>query len=336
MLDQIEEDPPEGWSAVRVDNEGCQGVSPFVEAVLDRLQSRGLIADPERFSRRIESVEIAGVGAGMRERASKGDWERLRDGLREAVGRLSAETRLLIALDEVPWWLDSVAESAGKPEARAALAKLRSLRQERQLGERVRWILTGSIGLAGLAADLNASAELNDLDTMEVGPLEPAQAATLFEMELTSAGKVCQPEVAKYAATLAGCIPHWVKMLASRVREPGAKAHGDVDQAVERLLEPQLRKGFSDEGGEHLRGRHPSQVGAMVAILETLSGADEGGSFQGAITAAQAAVEGLRHNAARDCVYLLIDGYYLRQAPDGSLGWVNPLFRRWWLRYGGL
>lgn len=336
LLDLIEETPADGWIAVRVDIEGCQGIQPFVAAILDRLQSHELVADPDGLTSRIESVEIAGLGAAMRERAARGDWELLRDGLREAVSKLPAETRLLIALDEVPWWLDAVAEGAGKATARAALARLRSLRQERHLADRVRWILTGSIGLAGLAADLNASAELNDLDTMEVGPLDLAQGATLFEMELTSAGRRCDPEVAKYAAGLAGCIPHWVKVLASRVRDHGARSVADVDDAAERLLEPQLRKSFSDEGGEHLRRRHPEQVVAMVAILEALSGADKGGSFQGAITAAQAAQEGMSHNAARDCVYLLVDGYSLRLAKDGSLAWVNPLFRRWWLRYGGL
>jgi hypothetical protein len=204
------------------------------------------------------------------------------------------------------------------------------------MSERIRWILTGSIGLAGLASDLNASAELNDLDTLEIGPLDPTQGATLFEMELTSTRKVCTAEVAKYAAQLAGGIPHWVKVLASRVRAPGARTKDDIEDAVARLLEPQLRKSFSDEGAEHLQRRHPDRVVAMMAILEALSGQDEGGSFQGALTAAQAAQPELSHKASRDCIFLLIDGYYLRKSMDGSLSWVNPLFRRWWLRYGGL
>lgn len=336
LLDTIEEQPKEGWVAVRVDIEGCQDIPTFVAKIRDRLRVHKLISDADGLAGRIESVEIVGVGAGLRAKESRGDWELLRDVLRESVLKLPAETRLLIALDELPWWLDAVADGAGKPTARAALATLRSLRQERPLSERIRWVLTGSIGLAGLAADLNASAELNDLDTMEVGPLDPAQAATLFEMELTAVGKTCDPVVAAYAARLAGGIPHWVKVLASRVREPGARGTADIDAAAERLLEPQLRKSFSDEGAEHLRRRHPDRVVAMTAILEALSGADVGGSLQGAITAAQAAQPELSHKAARDCIYLLIDGYYLHEHGDGSLSWVNPLFRRWWLRYGGL
>lgn len=70
-------------------------------------------------------------------------------------------------------------------------------------------------------------------------------------------------------------------------------------------------------------------------MLEALAGGDEGQPAQGALNAGLQGQPGLGHGRARECLYLLIDGFYLAEEPGGTLRWVNPLFRRWWLKYGG-
>jgi hypothetical protein len=111
---------------------------------------------------------------------------------------------------------------------------------------------------------------------------------------------------------------------------------GDIDAAADLLLAPTLRKQFADEGREHFKRRHPEQMPALLAILEALSGDDTGLPAQAALNAARAALPDASAADARECLYLLIDGFYLGEASDGSLSWVMPLFRRWWLRYGGV
>src|SRR5690606_27437125 len=97
----------------------------------------------------------------------------------------TAPKRLLITLDEVPWLLGEIRARQGDAAARTALAKLRALRH--RFPDRLRLLLTGSVGLAGLAHDIGASAELNDLSIEQLPPLTPDWGSALFESEALEA-----------------------------------------------------------------------------------------------------------------------------------------------------
>lgn len=333
-IEQLAAHRGRGIRVVRVDLEGhlLRPVDSLVVQVHRKLVEAGLVSGDSALDR-VESAQAGPLGLTLRANAQPEPWQALEDDLRAAVENLPHDL-LVIALDEVPWWLDAV-ERQGPGQARAALAALRRIRQERTIRDHVRFILTGSIGLAGLAADLGATAELNDIETLAVPPMEPELAATLFETELAGDGRSCDRDAATEAARLSGGSPHWVKRLASLVARPGARTPVDVEAAAERLLAPSLRRELSDEGREHFQRRHPDVWPAMAAILEAVSGGDTDQPWQGAVAAALAARPGSSTRQAEDAIYLLIDGFYLRRQANGTLAWVNPLLRRWWLRYGG-
>lgn len=335
LLEQLSMGSTHGLSCLRIDLEGFlqQPISSLTEQVRLQLRQGGLLRDTD-LAQRVQAFEIAGLGATLAPLAARSPWEQLQGDLIDAMQALPAGL-LVVALDEVPWWLGAIEDEAGAGAARGALASLRRIRQHRLLAERVRFILTGSIGLAGLAAELGASAELNDLLTVEVPPMDVDQASTLFETELSASGRTCSPEAARHAATLSGGSPHWVKRLASLIGAAGARDAAVVEAAVEALLAPSLRKELADEGREHFRRRHPTRMAAMLALLDSVSGGDLGQPVQGARNAALQAQPELNPREVDEVLYLLIDGYYLRMAADGTLEWVNPLLRRWWLKYGG-
>lgn len=323
-----------GLRVVRIDLEGHleHPVASLVEQVHRRMVEIDLLRGPTILDQ-VQSVQGGPIGVSLRDRPTPQAWQAMERDLLVAVDGLDSDL-LVIALDEVPWWLDALEEQ--RPgQARAALGALRRIRQERALKDRVHFILTGSIGLAGQAAELGASAELNDMETLSVPPMEPELAATLFETELTSDGRPCAGDAARAAAALAGGSPHWVKRLASLVDRHGASTPAAVEAAVERLLAPGLRRELSDEGREHFQRRHPGAWPAMAAILDALSGGDVDQPWQGAVNAALATRPDFTTRQAEVIIYLLIDGFYLRRQEDGGLAWVNPLLRRWWLRYGG-
>lgn len=333
LLQGLADGHPDGWLFVRVDLEGFldQPLDALPGQLARHLRTAGILTAPSEIAEKVESVGLAGANVGLRGPTRQPWWARLEDNLQAAVAKLDGRT-LVVALDEVPWWLDAV-ERDDAGGARAALGALRRIRQHDALVDHVRWVLTGSIGLAGLASALGASAELNDLDTQILEPMPAEIGAALFELELATANKPCVPTVAQYAAALAGGSPYWIRRLAFTAR--GGTSTEDIDSAAELLLAPTLRKQFADEGREHFKRRHPEQMPALLAILEALSGDDSGLPTQAALNAARAALPDSSAAEARECLYLLIDGFYLREAPDGTLGWVMPLFRRWWLRYGG-
>lgn len=329
-LDRLVANPPPGRRVIRIDLEGHlrEPIQELAEAVrVHLIEARLLRLDP---TDGVESVQVAGFGVTLSEQEVQDPWRTLEGDLVRAVERSGG---LVLALDEVPWWLEAIETKLGAGEARAALAALRRLRQRTGLQERLRMILTGSIGLSALAAELGASAELNDLEQATMPPLDPAQGAALFESELAALSLPCTPQAAKEAAHLAGGSPHWIRRLA-RLCPTGASSPAEVESAVHQLLTPMRRNEFRDEGREHFERRHRARMPALLAILESVSHMDAGAPVQGALNAAIGALPELSQAQARECVFLLMDEFYLRTGEADTLDWVNPLFRRWWLLYG--
>ncbi|NOY27553.1 MAG: hypothetical protein GXP62_16945 [Oligoflexia bacterium] len=329
-LDRLVANPPPGRRVIRIDLEGHlhYPIQELAQGARRHLVDAGLLQlDP---TDGVESVQFAGFGLTLNEHEAEDPWRTLEGDLLRAVGRSGG---LVLALDEVPWWLEAIETKLGAGQARAALAALRRLRQRTGLQEGLRMILTGSIGLNALAAELGASAELNDLEQAIMPPLDSAQGAALFESELTAFSLPCTPQAAQEATRLAGGSPHWIKRLAS-LCPTGASSAAKVEAAVEQLLTPMRRNEFRDEGREHFERRHRARMPALLAILESVSHVDKGAPKQGAINAAISALPELTHAQAMECVFLLMDEFYLRPGAADTLDWVNPLFRRWWLLYG--
>lgn len=199
-------------------------------------------------------------------------------------------------------------------------------------------VLTGSIGLAGLARSVGASAELDDLKVVELGPLSLEAGSALVESEVARLGTTCTKEAIRSAFTIGGGSPFWIKELASR---SVAAARGqdvvDLDQvhdAVTAMLDPKMRNLFADEGYEHLRRRHPEQHGMLSRILTQVAQRPEGAPREGLIAAALAEGATTRR-MAEELLYILVDEFYLRfDRKTDMFQFVLPLFQRWWLWYG--
>ncbi len=252
--------------------------------------------------------------------------------------------RLVIALDEVPWWVGEIRATEGDLAARAALSGLRYLRQRDDLAGRLRWILTGSISLGGMARSLNASAEINDLHpAVQLGPLPDLAGRTLFEVLVTGRGLACQPEAAALACQEAGGSPHWIHWMAGR-----AAAHADladteagvttevVRRALADIEHPRTgRDLFDDEGRIHLVKSHGHEdARTMKAILGAVAAASGPATEIQVQAVAQANMKRPDRAKARELISALVDDWYLDQDLNGRLRFVNPLFRRWWQRFG--
>ena len=334
MLEQLAASPPAGLVLLRIDLEGFihDPIGQLAEQIHHKLRASGLIRGIE-LADRVEGIQAAGLGVTLNQATSVGPWEHIRDDLVQAASSI-VDTTLIVALDEVPWWLDAIVERDGSAAGRAALAALRRLRQDRGLSDRLRMVLTGSIGLAGYSTEILASAELNDLTTIVMPPMSRDEGATLFEIEMTARGLPCSAPAANWATDLAGGSPYWIKCLATNCGASGADDTGAIDAAVDALLVPALRKQFADEGRDHFRRRHRRVMPALLAMLESVSGNDAGNPLQATLNAAAKAQPELTRGDVKECVHLLMDGFYLRDGPDNTVEWVNPLFRRWWVKYG--
>jgi hypothetical protein len=339
LIKHIRDNPPRNLRAARVDLEGLTDLVGAVERLRDAFEREDLA--PRKLLDRLKElrrVEVAGVLEVERREASVAPWEALEELIEASLTKLG-DKRLALFLDEVPWWLDSLRrkraedddDDDGDARVRQALAQLRYLRQREGLTDRVRFVLTGSVGLAGLASAAGAAAELNDLYTYELRPLAEADGMGLFDAELAARGIGCSTAAAKEAYRIAGGSPHWIKQLAAKVPS-GDATPAVVDAAAEQLLSPRMRHMFDDEGHAHLQRRHGARANALRAMLSAAAASDAGAARGVVLTAGLRA--GLENRADGERALMqLVDEFYLEQEGE-RLRFANPLFRRWWERYG--
>lgn len=332
MLRAMERRPRDGWVAVRIDVEGCSSVAQGVDQIAAGLRRVGLgPVVPEGGPSRA-SLELGVVGLELAGGQAPDPWQRLLGLLSSALDK--QDDRIVIALDEVPWWLDQLNARAPEGEARQVLGQLRQLRQRDEL-QRIRWILTGSVSLPGLAAQMNASADLNDLQpSFLLQPLHREAGMALFEGEVAGAHRGSTPEARVLAHEVAGGFPHWLKVLAERATADG---HDPIDaptveRAIASLLSPMNRSLFMDEGLEHFRRRQPGSEPTFHALLDHLCA---GPATEEALIGVVLAMHpGMDRRTAASHIYELVDSWHITES-EGRYRFLLPLLERWWARYGG-
>lgn len=335
-----------GWRVVRVDVSSGRTTGDGIARILGTLKDNGLgpSAAGEQLAR-VQGVEAAGFAVSLAEHPREDVWQGLGSTLARASAALDAGTRLVLALDEVPWWIAEIRKTEGDDAARTVLAGLRYLRQRDDLEERTRWILTGSVGLAGVARAVGASAEINDLNPFfQLGPLDDISGRTLFETQVVARGLQCDPAAAAMGAHEAGGSPHWIRWLAQRAaNHPESAPHQgrvterSVEAALADIEHPRLGSDlFDDEGRVHLRKYHGEEgARVMSAILMAAAESDGGLTEAAAQGIAQTEMSRPDRAQAREWVFALVDAWYLDWDPSRRLTFVNPLFRRWFRRFGG-
>lgn len=333
LLKHMAERPPAHTKAVFVDLQGQQTVDGAFDRLLLGLTEAGLaVANPR--APQIQKGGAAGVAVEWQRPTLPTGWTAIEVLVADTFRayRTAESRRLVLFLDEVPWWLDGLRRSDPQV-AREALARLRFLRN---LSPDLRMVLTGSIGLAGLAQDLQASAEINDvLPVTVLGPLSPLEGAGLFEAMVTHRGRKSTPEANALAARIGGGSPHWIRTIADKCTGSYI-AEDAVLHAVETLLSPQNRALFADEAGEHLVRRHGAVEGAILrAMLSAAALANAGAPKAALLTAGLASArEDVSNTRAEQLLLTLQDEFYLERAGDGY-AFSLPLFQLWWQRWGG-
>ncbi len=335
LLKQMCAEPIPQWRAVRLNVEGCTTVEQAVLELEDTLRQASLLSTVKEAVDGVRRVEAGPVAV---ERSADRDtgtpWQRAEKSIRVAVNTLGPQESLALLMDDVPWWLDSIVNSETAKAARQALGRLRNLRQKDWDGHKVAMVFTGSVGLAGIAESIGASAEINDLQPMELCPLDPLDGALLFELQLVDQSTTWSGDLGEQACRQAGGSPHWIKMLANRMPPGREVGKQDLQDAVESLLSPRMRYLFADEARQHFVRRYGGERAQVCrAILSTAAPSELGAPLEALI--AVALTGGLHDRGdAREAVWALVDSFHLEQAGD-LFRFTNPLFRLWWLRYGG-
>jgi hypothetical protein len=187
-LEQILVNPPNGYVVILLNLEKHDTVNGWLSDMIAEVRKAINKPGPKSswfakkgtdFLRRIEEINVAGTGFKLSKAAEHSqDWRAKADEFLDLLKESDAP--FLFLLDEFPSFLMLVARKNSREEVEAVLNWFRAARHELK-NHAPRFLLTGSIGLKGVARRLNLSPTINDLDTREIPPLEEHEALKLLE-----------------------------------------------------------------------------------------------------------------------------------------------------------
>ena len=245
----------------------------------------------------------------------------------------------LILVDELPIFVLALlrADPSGT-RARDFLNWFRTLRQHADLGQRVRWLLAGSIGLDTVARRMDLGDTINDLYlyndfgafSRETAFALLTELAKSYSMTLTDEvkGRVCD--------RVGWLIPFHLQMCfaeLSTLRPRGKPAVEDVDAVYENLLSPGKKTYF-----DFWRQRLHEELGApddarAVRILNAIAVDDGGASRQtlsGVLSGEMSDPTGREQQITYLLDVLVSDGYVVKDAE--RYRFRSALLRDYWRR----
>jgi hypothetical protein len=338
ILNRMEARVPEGWLVIKRDLGGCHTAAEFATRTFKDSHDR--LGKKKRAFRRMEQLigfakgaEIAGV-LKLPSGASAPWKDVLTRTMSDLQDEMATSTRRLVFLwDEVPFLIDNIGKREGATVAMEVLDLLRSQSQEHS---RIRFVLTGSVGLhhvlAGLRAEGYVGSPLNHLEGIAPGPLSQADATQLAASLLTGAAISCR-EVGACAAAVAdaaGNVPFYIHKLVARL--PRGET---VDSAtVEDTVRQEIAHPDNDWDFAHYRTRVPHYYGAdektVLAILDAIAAARVPVSPEEIRRQVSAALPFDDREKLLVLLKLLLQDHYLMRDHDGRYSFRLALIGRWW------
>lgn len=291
-----------------------------------------------RFFKSVKKVGLFGASVELGEQANE-QWAELSEALLSALA--SGKERWLLLVDELPIFvLSLLRQDPSGVRARHFLNWFRSVRIDVKTGERVRWLLAGSIGLDTVARRKNLGDTINDLYLYTDFGAFSAETADAFVAQLAETHRVplSREARARICERAGWLIPYHLQLLFSELlkaylRTTTAPTPTDVDAAYEALLEP-AHRGYFDYWKQRLHEElGPPDDEQCVQILNAAA-ADPRGATRSTLLGVLAK---LAHDPAaserrlHDLLDILrSDGYVIEQ--EGRIVFRSPMLRDFWRR----
>lgn len=252
-----------------------------------------------------------------------------------------ADRRWVILIDELPIFLKALHDRDRVIDARNFMNMTSRLRSDYP---RVRWMITGSIGIEPLARDGEYMGVLAKYSTFELKPLTVEQSKN-FLHDLARDGQlpyrqaITEAEAQALVEAVGWLAAYYLDALAQKLSgdpsEDPAQAAKSIEEAASRLLQPTEAATFGT-WEEHLR-KHYRDSDRQIAfiVLAALAMNPQGLRIDAILTAINRAdlrLDDLRALLTR----LHVEGFLIVKDWDSdnpSAAFRNPLLRRWWKRY---
>jgi hypothetical protein len=240
----------------------------------------------------------------------------------------------LFLVDEITIFVNELLNRHGADRAAGFLYSLRRLQRSHP---KVRWLLTGSIGLDTLARRHGFEGALVDLEIFSLGPFGRSIAADFVRHLAARERCDLPPEVVEALLDRLGWLsPYYLQKLTESTCEKGRGAAGlsHLHQALEEMLGVS-RRTYWATWREHLdKNFAEPERGRLFAILEALCQSPSGALFGTLLLALDATGYRSGEKDLRDALDSLeADGYLEADAERTRFRFRMDLLREWWARY---
>lgn len=344
VLDRLAEYlPSKGWNAVKVEISGLNDQRAVFRELCSKVSQQ----------RSIPQKSLAWITQRMGQAVSprtdtNGPWyqpfitldhetyfERLVSAMND-----DKEHRWALLIDELPIFLKALHDK-GPDGLVAARHFMNLISRLRANNPRVRWLITGSIGLEPLAQQGQYMGVLAKFDNFELQPLTQAQAQA-FVCDQALAGalqhrkRISDAEAAALVKAVGWNSAFYLDAVAQKMASEPAEqpdlAEKNIEDAVKKLLQPIERKTFA-VWDEHLQKHYakPDQTTAVAALTQ-LAKTPSGANLDALLSSLQKpeiSREALRSVLTR----LHVEGFVTCADWHDEAALIiirNPLLRRWW------
>lgn len=335
-----------GWIAVKVEVAGCRDAQAFFRELCDKIgrhRSKPAASLDWVRSRLQQAIQPRQDQPGpWYQPFLSHDHQTYFERLIKALNDDSTQ-RWALLIDELPIFLKALHDKG--PDGIAAARDFMNLTSRLRTDyPRVRWMITGSIGIEPLARAGNYMGVLAKFVPFALQPLSAEQSRDLvqdlaLEGRLMYRQRITDAEADAIVRAVGWNSAYYLEALAHKLTgEPGDDAHAEnaVAAAVECLLQPGEQATFGT-WEEHLRKHYrDAERSRALAILAALAPHGNGLGTDGLLPAI-----GQTHMSAAQLRETLdrldADGFVSLQRDDHdqpcAAAFRNPLLRRWWQRY---
>ena len=300
-----------------------------------------------KISDSIEKVDLGEISVTLRAGLTARNWVEKGDQLFNVLAE--SDKPVLLLLDEVPLLVNRMLtgyEYVITPERKALADEFMSWLRDNSLRhqEKIRIVISGSIGLEPVLRQAQLSANINNFQPFELKPWDEQVAVSCIEALANQYGIELQDAVAAAMASKLGCcIPHHVQMFFSHVYDR-CKRQDQFEVSVEDVDTVYNEEMLSVRGHaelSHYEERLKQVLGdeLLPLALDMLTQAaivgrltrDALSAFQNEYTFEGRDVLDVQ----KHILWVLEHDGYLKQGPD-AFQFISTLLRDWWKKRHGM
>jgi hypothetical protein len=335
-----------GYIYVYVDTEAIDNEQEFYKKLLKELMKvdeiknskkmKKLFEEGNKFLKKIKSIKVMGQGIDFHEDQKDTDY------LHDIINLLSGiefddDKQLVIMMDEFPQTIQNIVDANGGDVigAQKFLQSNRELRINPEINQKIRFIITGSIGLNHTVSSIESSAFVNDLNSVEVGAMIAEEAKELLNDLLEAKRLSIEENVAEYLlGKIEWLIPFHIQLAVQEIITQASQSreitHTTIDKAFDAIIQARNNNHFEHYYSRLKRHFKNADFAYADELLQIIA---ENGTIEKARVFDLSAKHGVQEKWRNIIEILMYDGYINNVENKNIYRFNSPILRMWWQRF---